>query len=307
MASKVYLRVGILSAILALVSLIVLSGTGLEAASLILAVVPLMIVFYKRRVYIKKLEENFRIFLDDLRDLLQGGISIPDSVAIAARNDYGPLTIYVRRLAAKVKLGIPFEKAMSMTFRNVESALIKKILVVINETLRAGGNFMSIFTVAIDYVEKIERLKRQRRARASALVMNSYVMFYVFVGIILAIEVYFVPILEKQEAIDIGVLLSGGTNAFMTATQPAEKTKLKPINYRFYFTSLIVVQALFAGPAIGKIAEDSYVAGLKHSAILLSTALMIYLIGTSLFAGVGEAVASAADFNAASPTPSPTP
>ena len=211
---------------------------------------------------------------------MQGGINVSDALVITARNDYGPLSIYIKKLAAKVRLGIPFEKAMIATFSKVNSVLIKKIIIVINQTLRAGGNFMKVFNVAIDYVEKIERLKNQRKSRTTSTMINSYLMFYVFVMIIVAIQVFFVPMLKGQMNVNVGSIISGG--GIGSTGQPVEEKRPQSIDYTGHFTNLIIVQAVFAGPMIGKISEDSFVSGLKHSMILLSTSLVVYLTVVSL-------------------------
>ena len=185
-----------------------------------------------------------------------------------------PLTPYIKRLAAKVRLGIPFEKAITRTFAKINSLLIKKIILVINQTLRAGGNFMRVFSVSTDYVEKIERLKNQRKSRTTSTIINSYVMFYVFVMIIIAIQIFFVPMLEKQPTMNISAI-TGGLSGMGEIV--SEKEESQKVNYSEHFTSLIMVQGAFAGPMIGKISENSFVAGLKHSVILLTTSLFVYV------------------------------
>jgi len=264
----------------AVIAFIILQNTAFAMTSFIVPLVPLMYAYYLKNAQIKGLEENFRVFLDDLKDLLQAGVNISDALALTARNDYGSLSIYIKKLAAKVRLGIPFEKAMNQTFEKVNSPLIKKIVLVINQSLRAGGNFMQIFSVSTDYVEKVERLKNQRKARTTSAIVNSYVMFYVFVMIIVAIQIFFVPMLEQQPPMDITAIAGGITNlGEVVAEEQAPK-----VDYTKHFTNLIIVQALFAGPMIGKISENSFVAGLKHSVILLSTSLLTYITIISLLA-----------------------
>jgi flagellar protein FlaJ len=272
----------LLGAGISLVAFLLLQGTSFALVSFVLFFIPVMYAFYLKNSQIKGLEENFRIFLDDLKDLLQGGVNVSDALVITARNDYGPLSIYIKKLAAKVRLGIPFEKAMTATFAKTNSLLIKKIILVINQTLRAGGNFMKVFTVAIDYVEKIERLKNQRKSRTTSTMINSYLMFYVFVMIIIAIQVFFVPMLTEQMSVDVSMVLTGGIGSAGQPISEDAEAKAQNIDYTWHFTNLIIVQAIFAGPMIGKISEDSFIAGLKHSIILLSTSLVVYLTVVSL-------------------------
>lgn len=265
-----------------LVSYFVLNNTSFSLVPFILLFIPPMYAFYIRTKVVKEIEENFRVFLDDLKDLLQGGVSISDALVITAKNDYGPLTIYVKRLAAKVRLGVPMEKAMLITFGRLDSPIIKKTTVAINQTLRAGGNFMKVFSVAIDYVDKVEKLKSQRKSRTASALINSYLMFYVFVIIIILIYVFFIPMLKEQVGINVGQVLEGGID--VTGQPIASQPAAEDVDYQEHFTRLIIIQALFAGPMIGKIAEDSFIAGIKHSIILLTTSLFIYITAISFFA-----------------------
>ena len=175
---KFYLKFLLLGLVLGGVSLAVLAGTNLTIISAILFGGPLLTAYYIKNNAVKGMEDNFRVVLDDLRDMLQAGVNISDALQIIAKNDYGPLNTYVGRLAAKVKLGIPFEKAMQGTFGEVRSTLIRKIITVINQTLRSGGNFMKVFTTSAKYVEKIERLRKQRRSRTMSTLFNAYIMFF---------------------------------------------------------------------------------------------------------------------------------
>ncbi|MFH1235037.1 MAG: type II secretion system F family protein [Candidatus Diapherotrites archaeon] len=275
-----YAKFALLGAGASLAMFFLLAGTSLIIVPIIAFAGPLVLAYYLKNRAIKGLEDNFRVLLDDLRDLLQAGVNISDALQITARNDYGPLSVYVKRLAAKVKLGIPFEKAMQITFKDVRSQLIRKIITVINQTLRTGGNFMKVFTTSAKYVEKIERLKNQRKSRTMSTLFNAYMMFYVFVMIIIAIQVYFVPLIANQPAINAASLLSGDISS-MQAGSSESKPKM---DFSAHFLNLLIVQSIFAGPMIGKISENSLVAGLKHCLILLSTSVTAYLLATSILA-----------------------
>ncbi len=261
------------------ISLFFFIGTNLMILSVLIIGSPVFLAFYLKNRAVKGMEDNFRVLLDDLRDLLQAGVNISDALSIAAKNDYGPLTAHVKRLAAKVKLGVPFEKAMQSTFGGLNSTLIRKIITVINQTLRTGGNFMKVFTTSAQYVEKIERLKKQRKSRTMSTLFNAYIMFFVFVMIIIAIKVYFIPMLADQPTIDMGAISSGDITAMGSGMGTNQKEQP---DFGTHFMNLLIVQSLFAGPMIGKISENSLIAGIKHSLILLGTSVTIYAVATSV-------------------------
>jgi len=57
------------------------------------------------------------------------------------------------------------------------------------------------------------------------------------------------------------------------------------VNFNKYFLYLILVQGVFAGPVIGKISEGNAIAGIKHSIVLISVSVPIYVIVSILFIG----------------------
>ena len=265
---------------LGVLSFIFLIGSQFGILSVIIAVTPVIWFFYKKSVIVKELEENYRIFLDDLKDLLQAGVNITEALEVEARSDYGALNIYVRRIAAQVKIGVPFEKAMNNTFGTIDSPTIRRIVLVISQTLRAGGNFMKVFTTSTAYVEKIERLQNERKARTFSVISNAYMMFIVFVLIVLGIQVFFAPLLENQPSIDLEGM--GATSSLDASGSPLTGDKPK-VDFSAHFFNLLLVQAIFTGPIIGKISENSVIAGLRHSVILLAVSVSLYIGATSLF------------------------
>jgi len=93
-------------------------------------------------------------------------------------------------------------------------------------------------------------------------------MFFIFIAIILTIQIVFLPMLQSND-------LSSSTGN----TGPS----LADINFNAYFLYLLIIQAGFAGPIIGKISEGNAIAGIKHSIILLVISVPIYVLVTIFF------------------------
>ena len=62
-------------------------GTNFVIISFLLLAGPPMLGYYLKNTLVKGMEENFRVFLDDLKDLLQAGVNISDALEITARNE----------------------------------------------------------------------------------------------------------------------------------------------------------------------------------------------------------------------------
>ncbi|MFA4906924.1 MAG: type II secretion system F family protein [archaeon] len=247
-------------------ALLAFSLGKLSILSGIFFVVPVAIAIYSRFSLLSELEDDFRQFLEDLRDILQSGVGITSGLEVLARGNYGRLTPFIRKLTTQVRLGIPFEKALTQIFHGISSPMINKMVLVISETHKAGGDIIKIFGTSTEYVAKIERLKTERRTRTMSTTFSAYLMFFIFVLIIIGIQVFFVPIMNVQTNIGEG---------------PVEKPP--QIDFSAYFLYLIIVQSVFAGPMIGKISENNVLSGLKHSVILLTVSAAVYVVAIQLF------------------------
>lgn len=228
----------------------------------ILAIGLASIIYTKK---IRSLETNLFVFLDDLKNLLQGGMNIVTAMEIIAGHDYGALNEYTKRIAAQIKIGVAFEVSLIDVFNEVDSPLFSKIANVISETTRYGGNLIKIFSAVSNYVKLVDEMGEERRSKTFSTIFSSYFMFFIFIGIILAIQIIFLPMLKSND-------LSSDPNG----------PSLSDINFNAYFLYLLIIQAGFAGPIIGKISEGNAIAGIKHSIILLVVSIPIYVL-VSLF------------------------
>ncbi|HOZ36137.1 MAG TPA: type II secretion system F family protein [archaeon] len=219
------------------------------------------IVYTKK---IRSLEANLFVFLDDLKDLLQGGMNIVTSMEVLSEHDYGALNVYIRRITAQVKIGVPFETSLVEVFAEIDSPMFNKIANVIAETMKYGGNLIKIFSAVSNYVKLIDEMGEERRSKTFSTVFSSYFMFFIFIAIILTIQIVFLPMLKSND-----INTSGAS--------------IEDIPFNAYFLYLLIIQASFAGPIIGKISEGNAMAGIKHSIILLVISVPIYVIVSMVF------------------------
>jgi len=91
--------------------------------------------------------------------------------------------------------------------------------------------------------------------------MTGYIIFFIFIGILIIFKNY---LLEEL----VG-FVSGGTVG-------VDYESLELI-YSNAFQLLIIIEGFFSGLIVGKMAEGSMVAGLKHSFILLLVGYGAYL------------------------------
>ena len=109
-------------------------------------------------------------------------------------------------------------------------------------------------------------MKKERKAAISTLVVQGYIIFFVFIVIILVMQFKILPMVSGiagAGALNVGGLQQGGD---ISASEVSGA-----------FLYLLLIQGLFSGLTIGKLAEGSVKAGIKHSFALM---LISFLIST---------------------------
>lgn len=235
----------------------------------ILASVGLASRIYSARI--KSYERNLYVFLDDLKDLLQGGMNIVTAMEVTSKHDYGHLNEPIKRVAAQIKIGIPFDVALNDVFGNIDSPVFRQVTQIISETTKVGGNIIKIFSSISNYVKTLNDMVDERKSKTFSTIFSSYFMFFVFIAIILIIQIVFLP------------MLSGNSFAIGSDGASQQEVGMGDINFNAYFLYLIIIQGLFAGPTIGLISENNFIAGIKHSVILVGVSIPVYVLVSAIF------------------------
>jgi flagellar protein FlaJ len=238
---------------------------GLFSSILILAavmfIVPIALMKYYDVWKIKTLEDYYPQFMRDLVEAIRAGMTLPQALKSISANDYGHLSPYVKKLNAQLDWGIPFDKALLNFSKITHSKLIGRITSTIIESHRFGGNITDIFESISSTAVEIERLREERKLYINSQIMTGYIIFFVFLLVIIGLQKFLVPTLSE---VSVGEI----------TTQSEE---IGP-QYSEMFRNLIIIQGLFAGLVIGKMAEASVVAGIKHSLVLLIVGVLIYTL-----------------------------
>ena len=131
-------------------------------------------------------------------------------------------------------------------------------------------------------VLETEKLKAERRAAISSMVMEGYIIFLIFIIIMIVVEVQIIPITSGIVGTPLGTDTSftentGDTLTSETGSQTTGSGTSNTTSNEFgqAFLALLITQGLFAGLIIGKISEGDIKAGIKHSFIMVAMAVLI--------------------------------
>lgn len=236
-------------------------------AAVVIGMPPVMLLYneYKKR---REIENQFIIFLRDLTDSIESGMTLPMALEHCSKRDYLALSPYVNKLVSQVNWGITFRKALENFAESTKSNVVKRATSTITETYRVGGKISDTLESVSKSMVTIQKINAERKASVYSQITTSYLIFFVFIFIMVLIQVMILPTLTPQEISEVSLI--------------ENLTPISTEEYKVIFTIFIVLQGFFAGLATGKMAEGSLRAGIKHSFILVVVGYAIFSFAVTL-------------------------
>ncbi len=221
----------------------------------------------------QKVNDMFLEFSRNLAENVATGTPVSKAIINMKRKNYGELNPYIYKLANQIELGISLNRALEVFADDVDNTVIKRAVALIKEAEKAGGEIDYILDSTAKSISEVEKLKKERKSATYTLVVQGYIIFFIFIGIILVMEFKILPLTAGIGSFtgftsDVSKIGSGpeiGTNEFDV------DRFTKPFLY------LLLAQGLFAGLVIGKMTEGTLKKGIKHSFVMMIAA---YLIST---------------------------
>ncbi len=263
-------------------------GSTLFLAAIVCGALPYGFYIYFKQRKIENIEKNFPAFLRDLSESIKSGLTIPQAFQAASERTYGRLTPLIVKSANQISWGIPLPEVLERLAKKMEdSALIKRSLAVLLQSYNSGGNISkTIETISRD-VLSIKEAEVQRKAMLSQQVVIIYVIYFVFVIIIIVL--YKLGI-EKMLGASLGSNGMFGANINMCSLSVAKpmcnlcptfgfgNAANKLCYYKVLFLMMVLIQGIFNGLVGGQVGSGKISAGFKHSFIMATIGVLIYLL-----------------------------
>jgi len=138
--------------------------------------------------------ERFLEFARNLAESVKTGTPIGKSIINMSNKDFGSLTPHIKKLANQISIGIPISRALQNFAYEVDSGVVSRATTLIREAENAGGEIEFILDSTAEAIYQIEKLKRERKAAISSLVVQGYIIFLIFVGIMLIMQFRILPL-----------------------------------------------------------------------------------------------------------------
>ena len=258
--------------------------------SLFIVVIPYFVLEYTSFLWIKSVERQFPNFIRDLADSNRSGMSLPEAIHICSKTNYGKLTDEVKSMSNRLTWGTHFIRVMEIFNKKVEkSKIITEALDIIKESYSSGGNITSTLDSVAKDIKILQDAEDERKSLVRQHVMIMYAIFFIFLAVSLMIIYVMVPMMMQQPEGETEAL------AFQFVDPCPADASMFPCNifsglcaildvptgiscyYIALFFFILIIQGIFSGLIAGQLGENSIIAGSKHSIIMVSAAISIFM------------------------------
>lgn len=262
-------------------------------ASLAVASMQFWVDFFAEGIRQKEIESRFVDFVRNLSGAIRSGMPVSRSIIHISQSDYGALSPYIVKLGHQVEWAIPVHKALLFFSNSTGNDVIRRAIATVIEAEQSGGNMEDVLESITESLIEIKKIKEQRRASVHSQVVQSYIIFFIFIGVMIVVQNMLVPYLVGGGG-EGGSLLGGAGGAVMGGSAGGSSDLKMSVTIKFgsvrdfvrsisewfsslrgVFVMLSLIQGLFAGIIIGKMAEGDLTSGLKHSLILMTIAMFV--------------------------------
>jgi len=266
---------------------------NLMVIGVFICIVPNFLLRYSKLVWIHAVEEQFPNFIRSVADSVRSGMSFREAINIAAKSDFGKLTDEIKDMKAKLSWDVEFMRVLEVFSEKTKSSrMISESMEIIKESFRAGGNIAETLDAIGMNVLMLKEVEAERASMTKQHGMIMYGIFFLFMGIAIATVYIMVPMLTQMSSTSPSAN-TGGLSFSMK--NPCEVNVIFPCQYysmigiflgttpgigTYYvamFFNVVVVLSIFMGLIIGQLSQNSIVAGVKHSLILLMASIAVFV------------------------------
>ncbi|WP_101296540.1 type II secretion system F family protein [Halegenticoccus soli] len=250
-------------------ALAAIDGPAAAAGAVALGAFAVVYELEKRRL--RAVEAAIPDFLDRLASVNEAGLTVVASVERVARSDLGALTPELRRARRDVAWGAEVGTALRRMDRRIGSRAVRRALTLVVHATRVSGDVAPVLRIAADEARADRRLADARRREMVTYLLVIYLAFLVFLGIVAALTVSFVPAIEAAQASAVEEAPSAVGSPLIGGADGADAGA-----YALALHHACLVQAVCSGLIAGQLGEGSVADGAKHAAVLLVAASVAF-------------------------------
>ena len=234
--------------------------------ALLIVLLPFGIFHQFWRKKVTELEASIPEFLNRLSGINQVGLTLAQAIQVLVKADLGVLTYEIRKIQRDIEWGASVQEALVRFEVRIRTPTIARVVTLITTASRMTGDIGEVLNIAARDAAISENLKRERRSEMFIYTAIVYLVFIVFLFVVAVIDIQFLSVLAEINALTAGDSIAGPV--------PLGNTPIITFERLLYHGCLI--QAIFSGLIAGQMGEGSLRAGVKHAAVMLIIALVVF-------------------------------
>ena len=238
------------------------------------------VVYEVQKRQTRRIESTVPDFLDRLASVNEAGTSVVGSVRRVADSNLEALTVDLERTRRDIDWGADVGTALRRLDRRVRSPMMSRAVALLTNAMRASGDIGPVLRIAAEEARATWSLRRERRQVMLTYLIVIYISFVVFLGIIAALSVSFIPAIEEAAVSGTDGGLTDAPGDGVTGGSSGIIGSIGDINafaYEQLFFHAASVQAVCSGLVAGQLGEGSVKDGVKHVVVLLALTLVTFL------------------------------
>lgn len=182
---------------------------------------------------INLIEKFFPSALREIAYLLKSGGTYEYAIRELTSYEYGPLNKELESVLLRLEQGYNFEESLSIISENVDSAMVKKTISIINDSIKAGASLADILEELSEDMRKLYKLELDRKAKTMM-----QMLFIVSAGAIIAPAIYGLVVTLIEFLMGISAT-TGLSNAKSVAQALNVKNLLETVLTIFVFVQVL--------------------------------------------------------------------
>ncbi|MFB6301867.1 MAG: type II secretion system F family protein [Haloferacaceae archaeon] len=244
----------------------------------LLVMVGYAVIYELQKRQARAVEKEVPDFLDRMASINEAGMTVVESLGRVNRGDLGALGPEIDRTWKDIEWGADARTALHRLDERTRTVAVSQAVTLITNAMQASGDLAPVLRIAAEEAQENRRLRRERRQEMVTYLLVIYISFLVFLGIIAALTVSFIPAIN-QASVGGGALPSGGpAGAAIPSDLFGGISGADTGAYRTIFFHLSVVQGISSGLVAGQLGEGDVRDGVKHAAIMLALAYAVFLV-----------------------------
>jgi archaeal flagellar protein FlaJ len=211
----------------------------------------------------RNIQERLPDFLVEVSDSLSSGMDIFEAIKVSEKGHYEHLSPEITKMKVQLSWNVSVQNVFHDFADRMKSAIVQRVVIVIDKALIMGGKTPKIFKAAAGEVDQVNQLEYQRRTNMSIYMMVILMCFFIFLAIIIILDkTIFMTFLDLQVK-QMKQPASGLGQVNTLRISPIDPMVLKYSLYSFIF-----VQSIGAGALAGFMMDGKLSSGIRYSVIL---------------------------------------